>query len=85
MLPWNNGSPRLSDQKSNLTLAGAVAFLMSFIFSGLPDISRILLHEFLSGGLIFCPKSNIIGQKEELLILRKGILIYCVLSKEEGI
>ena len=25
-------------QKSNLTLAGAVAFLMSFIFSGLPDI-----------------------------------------------
>ena len=26
-----------ANQKSNLTLAGAVAFLMSFIFSGLPD------------------------------------------------
>ena len=25
-------------QKSNLTLVGAVAFLMPFIFSGLPDI-----------------------------------------------
>ena len=27
----------IATQKSNLTLAGAVAFLMSFIFSGLPD------------------------------------------------
>ena len=26
-----------ANQKSNLTLAGAVAFLMFFIFSGLPD------------------------------------------------
>ncbi len=33
-----NGSPQLCGyQKSNLTLVGAVAFLLSFISSGLPD------------------------------------------------
>ena len=39
--PQSNGSSQLYDyQKGNLTLVGAVAFLMSFITLGLPDIDH---------------------------------------------